>query len=90
MNRSCPACGTVFYRESGYFLGAMVLSYFAGSGIGILCLLVLFAAFKVDIITSAIVAVGIVLGLTPLLYRYSRIAWIHLDQTADPEGPAQP
>ncbi len=85
MNPKCPHCGTVFYREAGYFLGAMVLSYFASSGIGILLLLVLFAGFHVEIITAAISSVCVVLTLTPLFYRYSRILWIQLDHRADPD-----
>jgi len=84
MNAKCPHCGTAFYREAGYFMGAMVLSYFAGSAFGIMTLLVLFAAFKMEIITSAIIAILCVLTLTPILYRYSRIAWIKLDHRADP------
>ena len=85
MNRTCPGCGTVFYRESGYFMGAMVLSYFASSGLGIVLLLVLFAGLKLDIVEAAIISVGVVLTLTPILYRYSRIAWIQLDHRADPD-----
>ena len=27
MNPTCPECGLVFERESGYFAGAMVVSY---------------------------------------------------------------
>jgi hypothetical protein len=84
MNESCPGCGIPFYRESGYFLGAMVLSYFASSGLGILLLLVLFAGFKLDIVEAAVWSVLWVACLTPLLYRVSRLAWIHLDRTADP------
>jgi hypothetical protein len=85
MEPKCSRCGTVFYREAGYFMGAMVLSYFGGSGVGILTLLILFAALKVDIITAAVIAVAFVVTLTPVLYRYSRIAWIRLDHRADPK-----
>lgn len=66
-------------------MGAMVLSYFAGSGLGILTLLILFAGFGVPIIEAAGVAVALVLMVTPLLYRFSRLAWIHLDHRADPQ-----
>lgn len=87
MHPKCPGCGMVFYREAGYFLGAMVLSYFASSGIGILLLLVLFAGLKMEIITAAVISVCVVLMLTPILYRYSRIFWIQIDRRADPGAP---
>ncbi len=84
MNRQCPGCGYAFYRESGYFLGAMVLSYFASSSLGILLLLALFAGFKLDIIEAAVWSVLFVACLAPLLYRLSRLLWIQLDHAADP------
>lgn len=81
----CPGCHQVFYRESGYFMGAMVLSYFAGSAIGIITLILLFKGLDLPIIEAAGAAVALVLTLTPLLYRFSRLAWIHLDHRADPQ-----
>ncbi len=85
MNPQCPGCGMQFSREPGYFLGAMVLSYFASSGLGILLMLILFAGFKFNIVEAAVWSVLAVLVLTPVLYRTSRIIWIHLDRSADPD-----
>src|SRR4051812_28570945 len=35
INERCPVCGLVFLRESGYFLGAMYVSY----GLGVITIL---------------------------------------------------
>ena len=46
-------------------------------------MLVLFLGYQMDIITAAIlsvIAVGIVM---PLISRFSRIAWLHIDYRAD-------
>ena len=37
MNRACPVCGLGYYRESGYYVGAMMINY------GITALIVLVA-----------------------------------------------
>lgn len=87
MNASCPQCGYQFYREPGYFLGAMVLSYFASSALGISLLITLFAGYQVEIIPAAIASVITVAILNPFLYRVSRIFWIQMDYRADPEKP---
>ena len=86
INDRCPHCGLVFAREPGYFLGAVVLSYFASSGIGILIMLYLFAVQQIDIVAAAIIAVLAVALVMPVLTRFSKILWIQIDHRADPEG----
>ena len=85
MNEACPHCGFRFYREPGYFLGAMILSYFASSGLGIALMLVLFVAYQVEIVSAAIAAVATVAVVMPVFSRLARIAWIRIDHRADPD-----
>jgi uncharacterized protein (DUF983 family) len=81
MNDPCPVCGLIFQREEGYFLGAMYVSY------------VLSAAFLVAFYFTAAallpdwngVAVALIallpyLPLMPLVYRYSRAVWVHVER----------
>jgi hypothetical protein len=84
MNETCPHCAFRFHREPGYFLGAMILSYFASSGFGILLMLVLFIAYQVNIVSAAMTAVVAVALVMPILSRVARIAWIRIDHRADP------
>ena len=84
MNRTCPACGCPFEREPGYFLGAMYFSYaFAVSAATPLVLALLFWS---DLTLTQIgwIAGAELLVLSPWLFRYSRVVWLHFDQHFDP------
>lgn len=80
MNECCPVCGIKFGREPGYFTGAMYISYTLG--------VVLLAALTLVIwLVSGWplewVLLAASLALVPcgaLLFRYSRVIWLHLDR----------
>ena len=83
MNRCCPTCDLEFERETGYFLGAMYFSYGLALIIGAPVAIILVLWHVPD--WWIILILGLLLGLSsPLLYRYSRILWLHLDQVVDP------
>lgn len=85
MNHRCPACGLLFNREPGYFLGAMHISYglalalFFAFGV----ILWLLTRWRVDKV--AILAVLLTLPFSPLLTFLARVLWIYFDQKIDPE-----
>ena len=85
MNDRCSRCGLHFNREAGYFLGAMYISY--GLALAVICGLgvVLWAATRWRVDKVALWAVGLFLPLAPMLTFFSRVLWIYLDQTFDPE-----
>ena len=83
IHERCSTCQLVFEREPGYFTGAMYLSY----GMSILVvfpiwLMLLFWEFT--LITIVVTIIAILLILTPFLFRYSRIVWMHIDQAISP------
>ena len=87
MNEHCPVCGITFEREEGYFLGAMYFSYFLSVPtlslffvVGVL----LFPSWPQELIAG--LAVVIFLPLAPLIFRYSRVGWIHYDRWTWPRG----
>ena len=83
MNRACPVCGIAFEREPGYFLGAMYFSYAMAVIVATPVVVVgLWRGWSYPAI-GAIAGVGLVL-LAPLLFRYSRVVWLHFDQHFDP------
>ena len=88
MNERCPHCDTIFgRREPGFFLGAMYFSY----GIGIIIIAAFTGVIYLvrpqwrlwQLVTLAWV---VFLPLVPLVYRYSRVMWLHFDRVIDPEG----
>ena len=85
MHECCPACGLQFHREQGYFLGAMYISY----GLALAFILLLAGAlwfvtrWRLDKVT--VWAVILFLPLAPTLTLFSRVLWVYLDQSFDPE-----
>jgi uncharacterized protein (DUF983 family) len=85
MNPTCPECGLVFERESGYFAGAMVVSY--GLAVPILAAIViaLITLGGLDAVVALIIGNTAYLVLVPFIFRYSRVLWLHLDWLIDPQ-----
>ena len=83
MYEACPNCGLIYEREPGYFTGAMYLSYGMA---GLICIPLWIWLVYLEMPTFAVLLIiaGALLGATPLLFRYSRIVWLHLDQMIAP------
>ena len=83
MNESCAVCGMRFLRESGYFLGALYVSY----GLGVLTILP--AAVIMAVVLEWSLPVVLIVSLlqtvisVPLFLRYSRVIWLYLDQAVN-------
>jgi uncharacterized protein (DUF983 family) len=90
MAETCPICEYRFEKEPGYFLGAMYASYFMSIPLlGILTLLSTWFIVPSWRLEYAALLAGIpYLFLVPLVFRYSRIFWMHIDPP--PALPAEP
>ncbi len=85
MNDKCRQCGLVFDREPGYFAGAMYISYAMALPIALASSLVLgflFPAWSFERVVAT--AFVLLLPLSPILFRFSRILWIYFDRKVDP------
>lgn len=88
MHKSCPLCGVTYEREHGYFLNSMFIGYTAGFLVLIPSAFYLFwinasiAFFSVAIIVETII-------IWPVIFRYSRVLWMHMDQVLDPRLPEE-
>jgi uncharacterized protein (DUF983 family) len=83
MHKNCPHCGIHYERESGYFLNAMFFAYAMGFVILAPTALYLYIQGVSTFWFTAIISAEILL-LWPLIFRYSRLLWMHLDQLLDP------
>lgn len=85
MHEYCSVCGLHYGRESGYFLGAMDVSYLLA--VPLLFLLCLLASLVTGVwgAWSLAIALPFHLMFVPVLYRCSRVMWMHLDRAVDPD-----
>ena len=85
MYERCPVCNLKYEREQGYFIGAMYVSY--GLAIPPYLLLVsalwLLAGWRYEL--ALLGAVAVYLPFVPIAMRLSRVIWMYIDQTFDPE-----
>ncbi len=84
MNERCPVCGLVFLRESGYFLGAMYVSYTLGVITILPVAIVLAVVLEWPLWAVLTIALVQTVILMPIFFRYSRVIWLHVDQAIDP------
>ena len=84
-NDCCRVCDLLFNREPGYFLGAMYISYALGlalvAALGAIVWLLTGWGFTKVVLWALV----IFLPFAPMLTFLSRVLWIYLDQTIDPE-----
>jgi uncharacterized protein (DUF983 family) len=87
MHDTCPQCGYQFGREPGYFTGAMFASYTLAVPILFVIFMVLwnFFANTWPLTFNLFVTFVVFLPLAPVIFRYSRVIWMHVDVLLDPE-----
>lgn len=86
MHERCPECGLRFEREHGYFTGAMVVSYaLAIPSLALLSALVLWLT-RWQVEWALLAADVLFLALVPFIFRWSRVLWMYLDRSLDPDG----
>jgi uncharacterized protein (DUF983 family) len=81
----CPDCGLKYEREQGYFLGAMYFSYALSIPPVLILVLLLWrlTSWRFDmVLVAAFVAY---LPFVPLVTRFARVLWLHLDHHFDPD-----
>jgi uncharacterized protein (DUF983 family) len=85
MLERCSICHLRYEREPGYFLGAMYISYGLALPLIALIAALLWAITGWWITKDVIWAVVLFLPLAPAVTFLSRVLWIYLDQTFDPD-----
>ena len=67
----------------------MVASYTLGIPVLALIVLAVWLATRWDLTVALIVADVLFLAVVPLIWRYSRVLWLHLDWLIDPVPTAR-
>ena len=83
MNETCAACGIKFERENGYFMMSVFIGYVMATAalVPITLLLYINDAPGIWYLLSLLPTLLI---LSPVIFHYARIVWLHLDELLDP------
>lgn len=74
-----------FERETGYFIGAMYISYaFAAFFIGVVSFVVHLVFPQLEFHWVVLAAAVIMLPIVPMMIRYSKVIWMTIDRMLDP------
>jgi uncharacterized protein (DUF983 family) len=86
MHDICPRCNYQFGREPGYFTGAMFASYTLAVPILFVIFMELWHFFSDTwpLTVNLLVTFVAFLPFVPIIFRYSRVIWMHLDWKLDP------
>lgn len=85
MYEHCPLCGIRYERESGYFMNSIFIGYVLAFLILVPMMLVLYFR-QVSAITFLIYVSIVATLLSPLVFRYARVVWMHMDELMDPRA----
>jgi uncharacterized protein (DUF983 family) len=83
MHETCPVCDIKFEREDGYFM----MSVFIGYIMAIAALLPIVIYLYVNDASTSWYLLSLLptlLILSPVIFHYARIVWLHLDEVLDP------
>ncbi len=88
MNVQCEYCRQSFEPETGFYYGAMYVSY----GLSIIAMFIpaysLYFLFDITFGTMLAVVIGIYVGFFPVFFRISRNIWLSMFVKFNPEEKA--
>ncbi|MEO1052587.1 MAG: DUF983 domain-containing protein [Bacteroidota bacterium] len=78
MNETCPCCQLKYEVEPGFFIGAMYISYAITVALLITFGVLLFSLGEPKLWVYVSLVVGTLIIFLPVIFRYSRILFLHL------------
>ena len=84
MHKSCPCCGETYFKEPGFYYGAMVVSYMLNGALFIFTFLGIYIPLKIEAIPFIITLGSLIVILSPLTFRLSRLVWLNVFVAFDP------
>ena len=87
MHTHCPHCNLRFEVEPGFFIGAMYVSYAMSLVILFVTSVLIYTIFNNPEFHFYVIGIPLtVLSLLPIMYRYSRVLFLHLFGGIDKEN----
>jgi uncharacterized protein (DUF983 family) len=87
MKSHCDNCGLRYERETGFFYGAMFVSYGINIALFAIALIMYYSVFEISVDWKVYIAIYVLVSilLTPIIFRLSRSLWLALMVNYDPE-----
>jgi hypothetical protein len=85
MYERCRACGLLFEREQGYFVGAIYVNYAITVALIFLGAFVLERYVTLDVTTQIVLWSGFAVVFPLVFFRYSRSLWLSIEYLVNPE-----
>ncbi len=79
MHDRCRACGLLFEREQGYFVGAIYVNYAVTVALVMVGSLVLERYVTLDVTTQIVIWSAFAIAFPVLFFRYSRSLWLSVE-----------
>lgn len=75
----CPHCKAPFQKETGFYFGAMYVSYAIGVALFVACYVIMNLLFpEAGVTTVFLTVLGTLTVLAPLIYSMSKIIWANI------------
>jgi uncharacterized protein (DUF983 family) len=78
MHKNCPVCNADFEQETGFYYGAMFVSYGLTVAFGLSTFAVMCLVFNFDEIQFLFTFAALQFICMPIFYRLSRLIWINI------------
>jgi uncharacterized protein (DUF983 family) len=76
MPKRCPHCQLKYEPETGFYYGAMWISYAIGVLLSLIIIGLLIFALDVEVLYAFLAVVAFHLAFSPYLFRFSRALWL--------------
>lgn len=86
MHEHCEHCDESFIRETGYYYGAMYVSYGLNIALGVAMFLLMVLILEIDVVVYLFSFLGATLLFFPWVFRTARLVWINLFVGYKPEA----
>lgn len=79
MPKNCPVCGWTFFPETGFYWGAMYMSYMLTVFSSVFNVIFIGLVFGFEIYPLIIGNTILLIILYPLFFRYARVMWLQFN-----------